>query len=93
MRTIDAGQSIGDVFAATKRAVLPQIFFLIGPKCSGKTTLGQALADRTNMVLMNFTRFVKDNGLKGKDDETVTMALIKFLINETSPRVLLEDFP
>jgi hypothetical protein len=45
------------------------------------------------MILMNFGKFLKDNGLKSKDDETVTMALIKYLINETSPRVLIEDFP
>lgn len=93
MRYIDAGYSIAEVFEATKKAVLPEIFFLIGPKCSGKTALGSALAERTNMNLMNFGKFLKDNGLKGKDDETVTMALIKQLINETSPRVLIEDFP
>lgn len=44
--------------------MLPQIFSIIGPKCSGKTALGSALAERTNMNLVNFTKFVKDNGLK-----------------------------
>lgn len=69
------------------------MFFLIGPKCSGKSSLGGALAEKTNMHLLNFTKFVKEHGLKGKDDETVTMALIKHLINEIHPRILLEDFP
>jgi shikimate kinase len=41
---------------------------MIGPKCSGKTTLGAALSERTNMLPLNFSKFVKDNGLKGKDD-------------------------
>jgi len=45
------------------------------------------------MQPLMFSKFVKDNGLKGKDCETVTMALIKHLIQETAPRVLIEDFP
>ena len=61
--------------------MLPQIFFIVGPKCSGKTALGSALAERTNMHLLNFTQFVKDHNLKGKDDEVVTTALIKDLTN------------
>lgn len=73
--------------------MLPEMFFMIGPKCSGKTTLGGAFAEKTNMHLLNFPKFVKDNGLLGKDDETVTMALIKRLINEIHPRILMEDFP
>lgn len=45
------------------------------------------------MQLLNFTKFVKENGLKDADCETKTQALIKQLVNETSPRILLEDFP
>jgi adenylate kinase family enzyme len=73
--------------------MLPEIFFIIGPKSSGKSALGSALADRTNMTPLNFTKFIKDNGLKGKDDEVMTMTLIKHLVNETAPRILIEDFP
>ena len=29
--------------------MMPKIFFIIGPKCSGKTALGGGLAERTNM--------------------------------------------
>ena len=50
--------------------------FMIGAKCSGKTTLGKTLANRTNMKLIHFNDFVKKNGLKGKDDETVVLAII-----------------
>lgn len=73
--------------------MLPQIFSVIGPKCSGKTALGSALAERTNMTHLNFTHFVKQHGLKDQDCESKTQHLIKHLVNETSPRVLLEDFP
>ena len=90
---IEAVGSIDEVYAHTRKAMLPQTFFLIGPKTSGKTTLGGALAERCNMKHFNFLKFIKDSGLNGKDDETVTLALIKYLINETHPRILLEDFP
>lgn len=45
---ISAIGSINDVYQETKKAMLPETFFLIGPKCSGKTTLGKSLAERAN---------------------------------------------
>ena len=57
--------------------MLPQISCMIGPKASGKTTLGNALCERTNMKLINFNDFIADNCLTDENDETVTMALIK----------------
>lgn len=81
------------MYESTKSAMMPKIFFIIGPKCSGKTSLGSALAERTNMRMFNFTTFMKMNGLKGKDDETITLALIKTLRDEIHCRVLVEDFP
>lgn len=73
--------------------MLPNIFFMIGPKSSGKTSLGNALAERCNMQVLNFSKFLKEHQLKEADDETKTAALIKVLVNETAPRILLEDFP
>ena len=90
---IPATGTVNDVYMQTKKAMLPETFYLIGPKCSGKTTLGKALAERTNMKLINFTQFIKSQDLKNADDETKTTALIKLLVNETVPRILLEDFP
>jgi len=52
---IDAGKPIEHVYEETRMAMLPQIFYLVGPKCSGKTALGGALADRTNMTIFNFS--------------------------------------
>ena len=73
--------------------MLPNIYFLIGPKSSGKSTLGLALADRTNMQVLSFHKFVRDHNLKDADCETKTAHLIKHLVNETAPRILIEDFP
>src|SRR5688572_11943869 len=90
---ISATGTVNEVYQETKKAMLPETFFLIGPKCSGKTTLGKALSERTNMKLLNFSQFLKSSDLKNADDETKTMALIKLLVNETVPRILIEDFP
>lgn len=72
---------------------MPKIFFIIGPQCSGKTALGSALAERTNMRMFSFAQFLREAGLKGKDDEAVTLALIKALRDEIHCRVLVEGFP
>jgi len=93
VKFIDSTQNIEDVYKDTKRALLPEVFFLIGPKASGKSTIGRQLAERTNMKLINFDSFVKCQSLKGADDETVVFELIRTLIDEVSPRVLLESFP
>jgi adenylate kinase family enzyme len=93
VRYIDAGFPIDHVYSETRKAMLPEIFYIIGPKCAGKTALGHALAERTNMNTLNFSKFVRDHGLKEADCETKTAALIKQLVNETAPRILLEDFP
>ena len=45
------------------------------------------------MRLINFTEFVQSQGLRGKSDEEVTLALIYALSKEIAPRVILESFP
>ena len=93
VKEIDGNCDELQVYEDTRRLMLPQVSCIIGPQASGKTTLGRALCERTNMRMINFNDFVRDQKLQGKDDETVTMALIKQLSQEIAPRVLLEDFP
>ncbi len=95
VKHIDASKSVSQVFEETKKAMLPQVFFMIGPKGSGKSTVARELAYRTNMVTLNFEQFLRSSHFDSNeyDDEEVTMALVKHLINETNPRVLVEDFP
>lgn len=76
VRHIDATGSISEVYACSKAAVLPQVMFILGPKASGKSTIGQTMASRTNMKLIDFNQFVQCNGLDGQDDETVTTHFI-----------------
>lgn len=93
VRRIDANRDSIEIYEDTRRACLPQISCIIGPKASGKTTLGKALCTRTNMKLLNYNDFVTEQNLNDCDDEEKTNALIACLSNEVSPRILLEDFP
>ena len=79
VRRIDANRDVLDIYADTRKAMLPQISCIIGPKASGKTTLGKALCKRTNMKLINYNEFVKEKNLGECDDQTRTVALIKRL--------------
>lgn len=95
VKRIDASKSVSEVFEATKRAMLPEVFFLVGPKGSGKAALARELGARGNMEVLHFERFLKENGYPsfGFDEEEATLALIKKLVHETAPRFLLVDFP
>ena len=42
---------------------------------------------------LDFDQFLSSEKLTNKDDETKTLALIKRLVEEINPRVLLENFP
>jgi len=90
---IDATGSIADVYAQSKKAILPQCLCLLGPKSSGKTTIGEALGKRTNAKLIDFNEFLLKNGLHGQDAEVVTSQFINSLSKEVSPRLILENFP
>ena len=52
--------------------MLPQISWIVGPKISGKTSLGW----RTNSKLLKFNEFKKQKGLENSDDDSVVLALI-----------------
>ena len=88
---IDAFGSIDDVYEKTRVAMMPKIYFILGPKCSGKTKLGNALCERTNMKLLDFKQFKKQ--IDSDSDEVLTLELIKQLRNDVNPRILIEDFP
>lgn len=93
VRTIDGNRGINEVYADTKKALLPEVYFLIGPKASGKTIVGKHLAEKTNMQLLNFKSFCHSKGIQNQDDEAKVFKLIGYLNDSVSPRILLEDFP
>jgi adenylate kinase family enzyme len=90
---IDASSTVKEVYHQTKQALLPEIFSILGPRGAGKTKLGSALAERTNMEVMNFCDFLKTHSLSDASDEDKTSALINHMVGAVTPRYLLEDFP
>jgi hypothetical protein len=45
------------------------------------------------MLSLSFEEVVKKDEDGNYDDEEATLALIQRLVNETAPRVVIEDFP
>jgi adenylate kinase family enzyme len=93
VRHINALGSIPEVYAQSKACALPQCMFMLGPKSSGKTTVSNKMAKRTNMTHIDFCDYLEKNGLEGQDDETVTQHFINFLSAQQCPRMVIESFP
>jgi tRNA A37 N6-isopentenylltransferase MiaA len=72
---------------------LPEVFCIVGPRGAGKTKLGEALATRANMELLNFDDFLKARSLQEASCEEKTQALIDYFTAAIPPRFLLENFP
>jgi UMP-CMP kinase len=83
-----------EVFRETRKAMLPQVSWMIGPKVSGKSELGRRLAERTNAKHFSFLDWRSEKGFReGDSDEKVVHALIHQLSLEIAPKVVIEDFP
>lgn len=93
VRRIDANGSVDDVYSQTKAAMLPEIYFMIGPKASGKSAVSHLLGEKTNTHVLKVGQFFKNEGVDNKDDETKVFKLISWLIETVHPRTLLEGFP
>ena len=65
VKHIDASKTVNQVFEQTKKAMLPEVFFMIGPKGSGKSYIATELAARTNMQIINFEAFLQQSGFTG----------------------------
>jgi len=92
-RTVDGMQDSTDVYKQARDLMRPQLMFMIGPKTSGKTTIGSHMSARTNMHHINFNDWLKTSSYKGKDDESVVLGFINSLAYYIQPRILVENFP
>ena len=64
VRHIDASESVARVYEETKKAILPQVYCMIGPTMAGKTSLATALCERTNMTKLDFNLFLQSRNLQ-----------------------------
>lgn len=95
LRELDCGPPTPEVFQNLVKCMFPQVFFVIGPICSGKTELSTYLADRTNMTYLNFQAFAAKNDfikIRSKP-ELIVQELIKRLRSEPNTRVIIDNFP
>lgn len=93
VRRIDATGDVNDIYEATRKAVIPQMMFIIGPKACGKSTIASNMAYRTNMRHIDYQQWKKDTGNKEIEDEEGCTKLIEYLAHEIKPRVIMENFP
>ncbi len=95
VRDVDSKGTIGDVYQLVLRAVMPQTYFIVGPRASGKSAVSAYLAERTNMQHLDFAVFAGKKefaGIRGSPD-LITRELIKELHNVNRPRAMVEGFP
>lgn len=90
---IDASKSVKEVYEATKQALLPEVYSLIGPKCSGKRTVGHKVAERANLRFLDFSRFLKAKKLTRASDEEKMKEFVKFMYGANETRFLALNFP
>jgi adenylate kinase family enzyme len=82
VRRIDATGEANDIYEETRKAIIPQIMFVIGPKACGKSTICANMAARTNMKHIDYAEWKKESGNKDADDEEGTQKLIESLAHE-----------
>lgn len=95
VRTVDGSGTIEDVYKLIQKAILPEIFLVIGSKGSGKTTVSQFFSERTNMKYMNFIEWAsKPEFVKiRKNNIELTKRLIDELKVMRNPRLIIDGFP
>ena len=91
VRNIDCHGHNPEVYQRVLAAALPKVRFIIGPKCSGKKTIGKHLAERAGMKLIDFEEELKRIGTN--DEEKTTLELIKLLKSEEKTQVIVAGFP
>jgi adenylate kinase len=59
VRDIDSKFDVNTVYEATKEALVPDIYCVIGKRYSGKTVVSQAIAERLNAKVVDFPKFLQ----------------------------------
>lgn len=99
IRRVDCLAPINEVFKRTLRALRPEVFFIVGPLYSGKTSISKYLGVKYNLTWVSIES-VKHVQKKGKkpitlvDDLEIASALVAYLQNlREEYRVIVEGFP
>ena len=95
VRTVDGNLALLDAYKQFVEASLPEIFFIIGPKCGGKTLVCDYLKERTNIASINFELLSKQKHLisVAENPEKITKELIKEIHKIKADKLIIEGFP
>lgn len=98
VRETDAVGTPELVFKRFKQAIRPEVFFIIGPPGSGKTTQARKMAEKYNLHLIDSESFSYDKDQAGKvfrinDDNELSRRLMHAMEKVSSMRFLVEGFP
>lgn len=94
LKEVDGTLNMSDTYKQFVKASIPQLYFIIGPKCAGKSSVCKYLADRANMSLFDFKNFANIQAPTIKNSpELLTTEFIKEIHKINASRLLIEGFP
>lgn len=68
VKTIDGSKSIDDVYKLVQDAIKPNIIFMYGPPCVGKTECSRRLSEKIKYHFVNLETFDKQYAVKNETD-------------------------
>jgi len=92
LRCVDCDKSVSEVYPNIQKAILPSMYFVIGAKASGKSTVCNYLSTTAQMDMMNFGEWEKKRA-KGKTSEAILLELVKELHKGPNMKMVIEGFP
>lgn len=98
VRSIDAVGVVEKVFRRLKSAIQPELFFIIGPPSSGKSTLGKKMSEKYNLHYIDLEKLIWEKNINNQlrkltDDDSITRKVLLTLEQNNSMRYLIEGFP
>eukprot|EP00826_Nyctotherus_ovalis_P030639 TRINITY_DN2445_c0_g2_i1.p1 TRINITY_DN2445_c0_g2~~TRINITY_DN2445_c0_g2_i1.p1 ORF type:complete len:741 (-),score=248.26 TRINITY_DN2445_c0_g2_i1:325-2547(-) len=90
VRYVDCAKGNTEVYTSLQKAVLPSLYFVIGPKASGKSLASNHLSSIAQMNVVKFDEWEK---LKSKTPETALIEFVKELHKQPSMKMVIEGFP
>ncbi|EGR27160.1 hypothetical protein IMG5_201010 [Ichthyophthirius multifiliis] len=89
--TIDGSKEIDEVFKKIEEMIKPNIIFMYGPPCIGKSEISRSLSDKTKYMYINMSSFKKQHGNFKSDNELVNK-LMNYLENAPQKNFIIDDF-
>lgn len=98
VRDVDSLGVTERVFRRLKRAIQPEVFFLIGAPGCGKSTLGKKMAEKYNLEFLDaekilWEKTVSNTMKKITNDDAITKKIILTMEQQSKMRFLIQGYP